>query len=101
MTSTDFALHLHQPFELQFNPLLTMWLALDAVQDATPMTPQPQLTNEGESFSVIFHGPQQPVLPARTYQLSHPSLGRFNLLLTPFERRQTGMRYKAVVSTPC
>lgn len=94
MTKVEFATHLHQPFQLQFNPLLTMSLALEAVQDATTVA-KPQ--DGVHSFSVIFQGPQQPVLPTRTYQLSHPRLGKMNLLLVPHERRQTGMCYKAII----
>lgn len=97
MTQHDFATHLYQPFQLQLNPLLTMSLALASVQDATqPRTEQKQQEST-EAFSVIFQGPQHPVLPSRTYQLSHPRLGKLNLLLMPHERRQTGMCYKAIV----
>ncbi|MBX3011049.1 MAG: hypothetical protein KF832_06055 [Caldilineaceae bacterium] len=93
MTSIDFAKHLHQPFQLQIDPLLTMSLGLAAVQDAS--FPQGET-----SFAVIFQGPQAPILPARTYQLSHPRLGKFELRLSPLERRTMGMCYKAVVSSP-
>lgn len=97
MTKVEFATHLHQPFQLQFNPLLTMSLALEAVHDTTTVAVEPKLQEDTHSFSVIFQGPQQPVLPTRTYQLSHPRLGKMNLLLVAHERRQTGMCYKAVI----
>lgn len=97
MTQLDFATHLHQPFQLQLNPLMTMSLALASVQTATSTPieqPQPENAN---AVSVIFQGPQQPILPTRTYQLSHHRLGKLNLLLVPHERRQSGMCYKAIV----
>lgn len=97
MTKVEFTTHLHQPFQLQFNPLLTMSLALEAVQDTATVAVEPKVQEDVHSFSVIFQGPQQPVLPTRTYQLSHPRLGKMNLLLVPHERRQTGMFYKAVI----
>lgn len=97
MTQHDFATHLYQPFQLQLNPLLTMSLALASVQDATQARSEPKLHDDAKAFSVIFQGPQHPVLPTRTYQLSHPRLGKLNLLLVPHERRQTGMCYKAIV----
>lgn len=94
MTSSDFAMYLHQPFQLQFNQLLTMWLELDAVQECN-VAPEQTMLTDAKSFSIIFQGPQQPVLPARTYQLSHPRLGKFDLLLVPLVRSETGMSYKA------
>jgi hypothetical protein len=96
MTSSDFIMHLHQPFQLQLNELLTMWLELDTVQESS-VAIENKASSESQSFSVIFQGPQQPVLPARTYELSHPRLGKFNLQLVPLVRRETGMRYKASV----
>lgn len=100
MTSADFAMHLHQPFQLQLDPLLTMSLGLAAVQAFPSPINENRATKDSESFSMIFQGPQQPVLPARTYQLSHPLLGNFRLLLSPLERRQAGMCYRAIVSSP-
>ncbi len=97
MTQHDFATHLYQPFQLQLNPLLTMSLALASVQDATQLRNEPKPQERTKAFSVIFQGPQHPVLPTRTYQLSHPRLGKLDLLLVPHERRQTGMCYKAIV----
>lgn len=97
MTQHDFATHLYQPFQLQLNPLLTMSLALASVQDANQQRTEQKQQESIEAFSVIFQGPQHPVLPSRTYQLSHPRLGKLNLLLMPHERRQTGMCYKAIV----
>ncbi|MCE7982662.1 MAG: hypothetical protein DYG89_15875 [Caldilinea sp. CFX5] len=97
MTQHDFATHLYQPFQLQLNPLLTMSLALASVQDATQLRTEPKPQENTKAFSVIFQGPQHPVLPTRTYQLSHPRLGKLDLLLVPHERRQTGMCYKAIV----
>lgn len=97
MTQHDFATHLYQPFQLQLNPLLTMSLALASVQDATQLRNEQKQQESTKEFSVIFQGPQHPVLPTRTYQLSHPRLGKLNLLLVPHERRQTGMCYKAIL----
>lgn len=97
MTQHDFAPHLYQPFQLQLDSLLTMSLALASVQDASQPRSEQKPQETTKAFSVIFQGPQHPVLPTRTYQLSHPRLGKLDLLLVPHERRQTGMCYKAIV----
>jgi len=97
MTQYDFATHLYQPFQLQLNPLLTMSLALASVQESTQLRNEQKQQESTKTFSVIFQGPQPPVLPTRTYQLTHPRLGKLDLLLVPHERRQTGMCYKAIV----
>jgi hypothetical protein len=97
MTQLDFATHLHQPFQLQLNPLLTMSLALASVHESSNTRVEHKQQENDCSFSMIFQGPQHPILPTRTYQLSHHRFGKVNLLLVPYERRRTGMCYKATL----
>jgi hypothetical protein len=55
-------------------------------------------------FSVVFHGPLQPVLPQGIYHLDHPRLGPLELFLVPVGpdepadpgQAPTAMRYEAV-----
>lgn len=47
-------------------------------------------------FSLLFHGPPTPVWPQRTYQVSHPELGTFDLFLVPLGPEGEAMRYEAV-----
>jgi hypothetical protein len=96
MTFADFALHLHQPFQLQFTASLTLWLALEGVQASTAATTAQQRAEGPRSCELLFQGPLSPVLPPRTYRMSHLWLGELHLLLVPYQRRQTGMWYKAV-----
>lgn len=49
-----------------------------------------------ERFSLLFHGPEQPLLPQGLYQLGHASLGRFTLFLVPIGREAGIVRYEAV-----
>ena len=98
MTNIDFAKHLHQPFQLQFSSLLTLWLKLEMVQQPSTPVFDGEHPQDKQSLSLIFQGPRQPVLPARTYQLSHTILGDFDLLLTPHKRGQTGIQYEAVLT---
>jgi hypothetical protein len=47
-------------------------------------------------FSIVFRGPQNPLLPQRTYRVEHENLGAFELFLVPIGPDGEGMRYEAV-----
>jgi|ERR1700683_2151163 hypothetical protein len=47
-------------------------------------------------FSVLFHGPIQPVLPQAIYRLENERLGALELFIVPLGPEQDAMRYEAV-----
>jgi hypothetical protein len=47
-------------------------------------------------FSVLFHGPLQPVLPQAIYRLENEQLGGLELFIVPLGPEQGAMRYEAV-----
>lgn len=55
-------------------------------------------------FSVVFHGPLQPILPQRIYRLEHDGVGTLDLFIVPIGpnepaapgEKPTAMRYEAV-----
>jgi hypothetical protein len=55
-------------------------------------------------FSLLFHGPLEPVMPQATYRLEHPGLGSFDLFTVPVGPDEpttpgqppTAMRYEIV-----
>lgn len=47
-------------------------------------------------FSVIFRGPQEPILPQAIYRVSHKKLGELDLFLVPLGPDREGVRYEAV-----
>ena len=49
-----------------------------------------------EPFSLTFCEPSAAPLDQRTYELTHPSLGTFQLFIVPVGRDQCGTRYEAV-----
>jgi hypothetical protein len=51
---------------------------------------------ERAPFSLLFEGPAQPVLPQRTYVLSHPTLQGLEVFLVPVARQASGVHYEAV-----
>ena len=47
-------------------------------------------------FSLMFDGPEQPVLPQRCYPVEHEKIGRFELFVVPVEKITGGIRYQVV-----
>lgn len=47
-------------------------------------------------FSLIFLGPEEPVLPQAIRRLEHSSLGELEIFLVPIGRGADGVRYEAV-----
>lgn len=57
----------------------------------TSATPGP-----GTSFSLVFTGPPEPVLPQRIYRFDHDQLDALVIFIVPIGRDDTGVRYEAV-----
>jgi len=47
------------------------------------------------AFSLTFEGPHDPVLPPRTYPVSHATLGQFDMFLSAFRQDQDCTLYEA------
>jgi hypothetical protein len=52
-------------------------------------------TARQEQFSIVFRGPLDVFLEQRMYELKHPRMGEFALLLVPIKRDQEGFYYEA------
>lgn len=100
LTMDDFASHKDSTFRITLAPdaELELNLVLYEVQaladlrrqvagDAVPGSP---------AFSLLFHGPQTPILPQRIYPLDHPELGRLEIFVVPLGPDAKGMRYQAI-----
>lgn len=48
------------------------------------------------SFSILFLGPAEGMLPQHTYTLQQDTLGEFDLFLVPVGRQERGFEYQAV-----
>lgn len=57
-------------------------------KDAGPHAPRPP-------FSLLFHGPAEPLLPQGTYRFEHPSLGAMEIFIVPLGRDEHGAVYEA------
>jgi len=49
-----------------------------------------------EQLSLLFHGPQDFVLPREVYQLRHDIIGEFGLSLVAMGSDRNGLYYEAV-----
>ena len=49
-----------------------------------------------EQFSVIFSGPQEPLLEQSTYCVEHSAMGSFDLFIVPIQSDESGSVYEAV-----
>jgi Domain of unknown function (DUF6916) len=58
----------------------------------------PDATHGGarSPFSIVFHGPLEPILPQRIYPLRHHTLGSFELFIVPIGPDGDAMQYQAV-----
>lgn len=57
-------------------------------QDIGPGAPRP-------AFSLLFHGPPDPLLPQATYRFEHASLGEMGIFIVPLGRDEHGSTYEA------
>ncbi|HEV2757229.1 MAG TPA: hypothetical protein VG318_15800 [Actinomycetota bacterium] len=65
--------------------------------EASPWQPSPE-TGLPPSFSLVFRGPPQRVLPQGTYSLSHSALDDLAIFMTPIAGSSEGVDYQAVFS---
>ncbi|MGN6255745.1 MAG: DUF6916 family protein [Solirubrobacterales bacterium] len=47
------------------------------------------------AFSLLFHGPADPLLPQATYRFEHDSLGVMGIFIVPLGRDEHGSVYEA------
>lgn len=75
----------------------TFELTLGAVEAHGTRAPRPDVPEfRTTPFSAVFLGPLSPVLPQRTWELAHPTLGTHAVFLVPIGPREGRMRYEAV-----
>src|SRR4051794_2354825 len=85
--AATFAPHVNSPFRLHHENL-TAELELMQVSDHS--------TPAHVSFSLLFRGPHQPLLPQQIYIVDHDQLGRFDLFIVPIRRDAEGLHYEAI-----
>jgi hypothetical protein len=92
MTEAEFSKHVNTKFRAGLDPEA---VDLELVQVKGYMK-NPGDQEGMERFSIFFTGPAKPLLPQRTYSLSHDAMGTFDLFLVPIKPDGDGARYEAV-----
>jgi hypothetical protein len=67
--------------------------------DALTYPSQPQSMAKGpvqDSFSLVFHGPDNRFLPQRVYPFEHDQIGRFELFIVPIGQKPGFIQYQAI-----
>jgi hypothetical protein len=90
LTPDSFEPHLGSRFGVATAPLGRLQMELVAVSRAAA-GPRP-----GGSFSLVFRGPREPVLPQRIYRFEHAALGPLEIFIVPIGPDEQGMRYEAI-----
>jgi hypothetical protein len=82
-----FAGHLNSKFRFQSAPAVTELELVNVSDASTPLH---------VNFTLLFRGPQQPLLPQQIYTVEHDQLGRFDLFIVPIKRDAQGLQYEAI-----
>ena len=92
LTIDDFRGRLDEVFQLQAEPSAIELRLMEAEPTGSP---RPD-AGRTQPFSLVFTGPQQPLLPQAVYRLEHPEMGELDIFLVPIGSDPDGTRYEAV-----
>lgn len=88
-TSQDLIPHLYTVFKIETPTASDVEIELELTDIAD------RSSARVEQFSLLFAGPQSPLLPQATYVLDHPRMGELSLFLVPLGPRNGKMVYQA------
>ena len=96
LTEENFSRYLYSEFRFATAPFTAVSLQLVNVKrwEASD-TPQAQEIKL-DSFSVLFKGPRKTALESKIYQVTHDSMGTFELFISPVNERKKQRIYQAV-----
>jgi hypothetical protein len=95
-TIETFAGRIGERFQISAEPGELAAELVDATA-LTSMSGQPLETpGKRRAFSLVFLGPQEPILPQGIYGFEHQELGAFEIFVVPIDRDESGVRYEAV-----
>ena len=98
LTCADFSAHLNTGFKATVEEAVPELDSEAQYAELTLVSADARDDGTCEHFSLIFDGPQNPVLPQRTYAMSHAAMGNLELFITPVMRSDggEGCQYQAV-----
>jgi hypothetical protein len=90
--AADFSPVLHDTFKLLIPDGASLDLELVEVSESGRNRPG----QERSSFSLLFKGTRDKLLPQQMYRMEHATLGEMDLLIVPVNVDQNGYYYEAV-----
>jgi len=90
LTAADFSPHLGDRFRLHADDATTLDAELIEVEEGEPAG------SDRASFSLVFRGPSEPMLPQRIYRFDHDELGTLEIFIVPIGADEAGVRYEVV-----
>ncbi len=100
LTIEEFSKHLNNKFNIQYETGKGETDIIGSMEaelvEVSKLGERQADEDQRQSFSVIFRGPVEPVLPQRVYSLEHEGLGKLDLFLVPIGPDEKGMLYQAV-----
>ena len=94
LTLSDFSPAVGSLFQVRTEPDVSLELELlEAVElNASPISSD----THTRSFSLLFSGPNDVMLPQQICPMSHSDLGELSIFLVPVAREVDGIRYEAI-----
>lgn len=91
LTSADFQQYLNETFRLELDGAAIELELIEAKIVGGAF-------KEGgrEAFSILFRGPEQPLLPQSLYRVTHSAMGTLDLFLVPIASGPEGTQYESV-----
>jgi hypothetical protein len=96
LTLERFTQLLNQRFQVQVAPEQEIPMELAQATAGRPSVTTGANPMRYEVFSLIFNGPENPMLPQGTYSFQQEKIGRFDLFIVPVGRERGAVQYQAV-----
>lgn len=96
LTVDQFEGRVGETFEVTSDGGPTIRTELVEVTESAELGGRGPAGEERRQFSLVFHGPAEPVLPQSIHRLEHAELGELHLFLVPLGPAGERMRYEAV-----
>ena len=93
---TDFIKHLNTTFQFSSNTGEQVEVRLVEVTEIGSSNAPTDDIKRRKSFSIVFAGPPQPILPQGIHTLHHSEMKTVKLFIVPIGQDNEGIRYEAV-----
>ncbi len=94
LTLSDFSPTVGSSFQVRTEPNVA--LELELLEAVNLGAASISSSTRSESFSLLFKGPNDVMLPQQICPMNHPELGELSIFLVPVAREADGMRYEAI-----